>query len=161
MDNNARLHYYNFVTRALVSEIFLKVGLCSVSFSQNSSEVLVNKTNGQTILVDIDSESVIKTYDGYRDEEREKVVIRSTFGGANENFVVSGTRGEHTCILGDSVPEVANVLEDGTVYIWHKENSQLIETLKGHAKGCCNAVSWNPRDPGMFASAGDDGNIRM
>lgn len=95
MDNNARLHYYNFVTRALISEIHLKVGLCSVTFSQNSSEVLVNKTNGQTILVDIDSESVVKTYDGYKDEEKEKIVIRSTFGGANENFVVSGSRGKH------------------------------------------------------------------
>jgi WD repeat-containing protein 26 len=46
------------------------------------------------------------------------------------------------------------------IYVWHKENGVLIEKLKGHAS-CVNAVAWNPRDPGMFASAGDDRRVRM
>ena len=50
---------------------------------------------------------------------------------------------------------------DSKVYIWHKENGTLIETLEGHSSGCVNAVAWNPADPCMFASAGDDQNVRM
>jgi WD repeat-containing protein 26 len=46
------------------------------------------------------------------------------------------------------------------IYVWHKENGVLIEKLKGHGS-CVNAVAWNPRDPGMFASAGDDRRVRM
>jgi WD repeat-containing protein 26 len=55
---------------------------------------------------------------------------------------------------------------DGRIYVWHKENQQLIETLQGHGKGqsgkaCVNTVDWNPVDSGMFASGGDDRKIRM
>ena len=50
---------------------------------------------------------------------------------------------------------------DSKVYIWHKENGTLIETLEGHTKGCVNAVAWNPADSSMFASAGDDRIVRM
>ena len=46
------------------------------------------------------------------------------------------------------------------IYVWHKENGILIEKLKGHAS-CVNAIAWNPCDPGMFASAGDDRRVRM
>ena len=51
--------------------------------------------------------------------------------------------------------------QDARIYIWHKENGTLIETLEGHAGGCVNAVAWNSSNPGMFASAGDDRMIRM
>ena len=54
-----------------------------------------------------------------------------------------------------------NVSLDSRVYIWHKENGTLIETLEGHANGCVNAVAWNPADHCMFASAGDDQAVRM
>ena len=53
------------------------------------------------------------------------------------------------------------------IYIWHKENSALIETLKGHGKSlrdnncCVTSVSWNPVNSGMFASGGDDRKVRI
>lgn len=50
---------------------------------------------------------------------------------------------------------------DSKVYIWHKENGALVESLDGHSKGCVNSISWNPADPTMFASAGDDRVVRM
>ena len=46
------------------------------------------------------------------------------------------------------------------IYVWHKENGKLIEKLRGHSSGV-NAISWNPRDPRMFASASDDRTVLM
>ena len=54
-----------------------------------------------------------------------------------------------------------NTGTDSKVYIWHKENGALIETLEGHSRGCVNTVAWNPADPCMFASGGDDSKVRM
>lgn len=50
---------------------------------------------------------------------------------------------------------------DSKIYIWHKGNNTLVEALEGHTTGCVNAVAWNPKDPGVFASAGDDRKVRM
>ena len=50
---------------------------------------------------------------------------------------------------------------DSKIYIWHKENGTLVETLEAHTKGCVNSISWNPTNPGMFVSAGDDKAVRM
>ena len=50
---------------------------------------------------------------------------------------------------------------DSKIHIWHKENGSLIETLSGHSTGCVSCVAWNPADPCMFASAGDDKKVRM
>jgi WD40 repeat protein len=49
---------------------------------------------------------------------------------------------------------------DSRIYIWRK-NGLLIETLEGHPNGCVNAVAWHPTDPRVFASAGDDGKVRI
>ena len=44
--------------------------------------------------------------------------------------------------------------------MWNREHGTLIDTIEGHTASC-NCVSWNPVQAFMFASAGDDHEIRM
>lgn len=61
----------------------------------------------------------------------------------------------------DMIQRMLIIISEGYVSIFHKDNGQLIEKLEGHEKGCCSSVSWNPTNPCMFASAGDDRKVRM
>jgi len=81
---------------------------------------------------------IVSKYSGFK---QGLFVIRSCFGGWNERFVVSGG-------------------EDAKVYIWHRENGNLIQTLEGHSRPV-TVVAWSPTNPNMFASASDDHTIRM
>lgn len=49
---------------------------------------------------------------------------------------------------------------DSFVYVWQRENGNLVEKLPGHSR-TVNCVAWNPKDSHVFASAGDDRLIRM
>ncbi|POS83568.1 hypothetical protein EPUL_003261 [Erysiphe pulchra] len=135
LDNETKVYVYNFVTRELEYQLDLKYKMGSVSISQNSRYLLVNKLNGELRMIDLETRQTIREFKS--GEDGGHYVIRSSFGGANESFVVVGS-------------------EEGYIYIWHKESGQLIEKLEGHKKGCCTAVSWSPVDPCMFATAGDD-----
>jgi len=139
MDNATNIHVYNFMTREPEYSMDIKVKLTSVEISADSRFLLVGLTTGEAQLWDLEAREVVKTFAGSKGGN---YVIRSSFGGANESFVVSGS-------------------EDGYVLIWHKENGTLVEKLEGHGKGCCNAISWNPANPGLFASAGDDMKVRV
>ncbi|KAJ9617184.1 hypothetical protein H2200_000905 [Cladophialophora chaetospira] len=118
--------------------------MTSISLSQDGTTVLVNLAVGEIHMIDLITRDTVRRFRGQKQGE---FVIRSCFGGAAENFVVSGS-------------------EDGLIYVWHKENQSLIEKLVGHGRGqsgkeCVTTVDWNPRDAGMFASGGDDRKVRM
>jgi len=89
-------------------------------------------------MVDLENGHIIQRYPG---QVQDQWLIRGCLGGADENFVVSGS-------------------EDSFIYVWHKQNGQLVERLQGHT-GTVNCVTWNPSNPQMFASAGDDHTIRI
>ncbi|KAJ9625489.1 hypothetical protein H2204_010351 [Knufia peltigerae] len=118
--------------------------MTSISLNHDGSVVLVNLALGEVQMIDLVTRDTVRSFKGQKQGE---FVIRSCFGGAAENFVVSGS-------------------EDGLIYVWHKENENLIEKLSGHGRGaggkeCVTTVDWNPRDASMFASGGDDRKVRI
>ena len=91
MDEQNRLHVYNGITREQEYEIDLKARPTSISISQDSGFLLVNKTDGEAQLIDILTKDAVQRYRGHAGGE---FTIRSAFGGANEGFVISGSEGE-------------------------------------------------------------------
>jgi hypothetical protein len=58
--------------------------------------MLVNLADNELQLLDIETANVVRRFMG---QKQGNFVIRSTFGGAAENFVVSGSEGKHIFIL--------------------------------------------------------------
>lgn len=50
---------------------------------------------------------------------------------------------------------------DGKVYVWHRDTGVNVHILEGHGGGSVNAVAWNTKHGGMFASASDDRTVRV
>ncbi|KAM0121643.1 hypothetical protein ACP6JC_001553 [Aspergillus fumigatus] len=99
-DVEEKIHVYDFATHEEEYCLPLKSKPTSVTVSRDSRYMLVNLSEGQIQLIDLDTTEVIRRFQG---QKQGHFVIRSAFGGAAENFVVSGS-------------------EDSRVYIWHKEN---------------------------------------
>jgi len=139
IDSDKHLYVYNFNTYEEEYRFTFPCKSTSVTISQDSKFMLVNLTSDEVHLLDIRTANLIRKFEG---QKQGQFIIRSSFGGADENFIVSGS-------------------EDSKIYIWHRGNGVLVDTLQGHGGGCVNAVAWNPVDPGMFASAGDDRRVRI
>lgn len=90
MDNESHIHVYNFMTRQLLYDLDLQADLSSVSVSQDSQHALVRKTDGEIVLLDIDTKRIVQRYTG---QKKGEYVIRSSFGGADERYVISGSEG--------------------------------------------------------------------
>lgn len=138
VDDTNNIHVYNATTRELEYNLDLGARPTSVNISQDSRHLLVNKKDGEAQLIDLVTRNSVQKFLGHTGGD---YLIRSSFGGANESFVTSGS-------------------EDGNILIWHKNIGAAVERLPGHVPRC-NAVSWNPADPCMLASCGDDGRVKM
>ena len=156
MNHDTTIYVHNYAARSLEYEIDIEGKVGSVTITANSRHLLVNKVDGEALIIDLNSGEKIQRFRAHTQLDP-KFNIRATLGGANENFVVQGSEG--TCFLDDFMNMLT--ISGGEIYIWHRENGQIIEMLPGHDKQPCNSVSWNPTNPQMFASAGDDGKVRM
>ena len=90
MDDNQTVHVYNHDTRELEYELNFTERPTSVSISEDSRFILVNRVDGEAQLFEIGAKKYCQKFLGHTGG---KYVIRSTFGGANESFVVSGSEG--------------------------------------------------------------------
>ena len=88
----SRILVYNFASKEKICEWHLDdLKLTSVTISQNSRHMLVSMNKDKISLMDIDSGGLIQSFEG---QMQRQFIIRSSFGGADENFVVSGSEGE-------------------------------------------------------------------
>ncbi|KAL9583356.1 MAG: hypothetical protein Q9203_005117 [Teloschistes exilis] len=140
ISSQCQIVVYNFDTREEEYSILLQSRMTCITVSKDGRYMLINMSNGQIQLIEIETREFVRRFEG---QVQGEYVIRSCFGGADENLVISGS-------------------EDSRIYIWHKTTGNLIESLDGHqTPGCVNVVAWNPAHPCMFASGGDDKKIRM
>ncbi|KAI4140315.1 MAG: hypothetical protein L6R39_005854 [Caloplaca ligustica] len=140
VSSECQIVVYDFQTRREEYCILVKSRMTCVNISRDSQYMLVNMANSEIHLIDLETAEIVRRFVG---QQQGQFVIRSTFGGVDQNLIISGS-------------------EDSRVYIWHKENGTLIETLEGHqTPGCVTVVAWNPADPCMFASGGDDRKVRI
>ncbi|KAJ4887697.1 transducin family protein / WD-40 repeat family protein [Raphanus sativus] len=115
--------------------------ITSFSLSRDSRLLLIDLASQKIQLWCIAGELPfrVEKFDGHK---RSRFVIRSCFGGYDENFIASGS-------------------EDSQVYIWHiVKGLRPCRVLGGHS-GVVNCVSWNPGDIHMLASGSDDRTIRI
>ncbi|KAB5550961.1 WD domain-containing protein [Coniochaeta sp. 2T2.1] len=129
---------FNYASREFEFDLELDARPTSISISRDSQFLLVNKENGEAKLIHLlSSEAPVK----YKGHTGGLFQIRSAFGGANESYIISGS-------------------DEGRIFIWHKWTGRQTTVLEGHSPRT-NGVSWNPADPCMFASCGDDGKIKI
>jgi WD repeat-containing protein 26 len=92
MDDQSHLYIYNVLSQELEYEIHLESRPTSISVSQDSAYLLVNKSDGELLLYNIAGKGEpVRRYAG---ASGGKFTIRSAFGGAHESFVISGGEGE-------------------------------------------------------------------
>ncbi|CAK7226230.1 hypothetical protein SCUCBS95973_006130 [Sporothrix curviconia] len=139
MDHEKHLHVYNYFTQELEYDMELDSRAVSIAISQDSQFLLVFRQDGEIHMYNIRARGgPVRKYIGAMVGE---CVVRATFGGADESFVISGS-------------------EDGNLNIWHKNLGAHLFRLEAH-KPRCNAIAWSPTDPCLFATCGDDGKIKF
>lgn len=92
IDIERNLYVFNFLTHEEEYRISFPAKLTSLTVSQDSQSYLVSlaSASGEVHLVDMESGETIRTFEG---QTQGNFIIRSCFGGAAENFVLSGSEG--------------------------------------------------------------------
>ncbi len=152
-----RVLVYDFITRERIRDWPIEgAKLTSVNISPDSEQILVSMNPNQIHLMDMDSGEVLRCYEG---QQQSQFIIRSAFGGVNGNYVISGSESRSLQAL--DCDTLLTVWVDSQIFIWRRASGKVLEVFEAHKPGCVNAVSWHPRDPRIFASAGDDHKVRM
>lgn len=130
--------------------------ITSLTLTKDGKYALVNIQHIQELhLWDLDNRQIVHKYSG---QKQLTYIIRSTLGGPNESFVLSGSEGNN--ISAYVTLKLVNNIVDNCVYIWSREHETLLQELEGHEK-TVNCVSWCPIEPMRFVSASDDHTIRL
>ena len=85
-----RVHIYNFITRLKECEIEMESALTSISVSKDSRYIIMNMTTEEVQIWDLATMEPVRKFRGHRQGD---FIIKSCFGGNEENFVVSGSEG--------------------------------------------------------------------
>ncbi|XP_039284126.1 WD repeat-containing protein 26 isoform X2 [Nilaparvata lugens] len=137
-DTHHRVRSYNF--DELSDATVLQEDHPVMTFSVNKADrlALLNVATQGVHLWDLRDKCLLRKFQGVTQGH---FTIHSCFGGANQDFVASGS-------------------EDNKVYVWHIKRELPIATLSGHTR-TVNCVSWNPVHHHMLASVSDDCTVRI
>ncbi|KAJ2902200.1 WD40-repeat-containing domain protein [Zalerion maritima] len=138
MTDRQTIHVYDLATKQEAHTLEFSSRAYSISMSQDARYLLVNTKGGDVSLYDTASWEVIQAYKATPGGD---FIIRCGFGGANESFIFCG---------GDN----------GEVLIFHKTTGVSVASMRCHQPRC-NSAAWNPADPKMFATCGDDNKIKI
>ncbi|SBS84394.1 WD repeat-containing protein 26, putative [Plasmodium ovale] len=139
-DKNVRVIDYNMKKELYILPEYDSItSLCA---SNMYNHILVNIADQKpTIkLWDVKYRYIIQTYRGHK---QGRFIVHSTFGGKNEDYVISGS-------------------EDSLIYIWHKTKGYLLDVINGHASTVSIAI-WplaSSKFPYMI-SASDDHTLMI
>ncbi|BFZ54260.1 hypothetical protein PYCC9005_001293 [Savitreella phatthalungensis] len=145
---NNRVQVYDLESREMVNQMQSSWQLTCLTISKDSRRILLSCSplqdgphHAHTTEVQEYSLPDLKMLRRYEGQKQGEFVIRSSYGGYDEQFVLSGS-------------------EDADVVIWHRLSETLIERVPGHTKsvGC---VVWNPAVDAEWASGSDDGTVRI
>lgn len=112
--------------------------IMTFTLDQSEELALLNVNTQGVHLWDLKDKILVRKFQGAK---HGFFVIHSCFGGANQNFIASGS-------------------EDSKIYIWRKDREKPIIVLSGHSRSV-NCVAWNPKYPHILASASDDNTVRL
>ncbi|GAA5867882.1 hypothetical protein JCM1840_003474 [Sporobolomyces johnsonii] len=134
-----RISVYDLRKKEMLYELVQPQELTSVEISSDSRYAIVSHAPKEILYLELETGTVLRKFEGH---DQGQYILRSCFGGALENFVLSGSG-------------------DGKIFIYHRDTGRLLHTLTGHARTTVNAVAWNPSHRAMWASCSDDRTVRI
>ena len=91
VDTVNQLFVYNFQTYEKEYDKTFSARLTCITVSRDSRHLLISVASGEVQLLDLETGDLVRTFKG---QQQGNFIIRSCFGGAAENFVLSGSEGK-------------------------------------------------------------------
>lgn len=176
VDAHNRVRQYRVMSSDMQGTTICKEEVPIINMVVHPSEkLLLTTTICNLRLWDIKTRNLVRVFSGAcQSEEFTRYSIHACFGGVHQNFVATGSIGSEFTRDHDEIWYIGfsgetdesllhnnpSLRKNGRVIIWSVDESRPRYTLVGH-KGHVNAVTWNPVDPTMIVSCGDDGTVRV
>ncbi|PIC25675.1 hypothetical protein B9Z55_018516 [Caenorhabditis nigoni] len=160
VDSMNRVRLYSISSDNQEGTTVCKEDVTILNMTVHPSEKLVLTTTDVNLrLWDIRNRNLVRVFTGAcQREEFIKYQIHSSFGGCHQQFIATGSIGKET--EASLTENNRDKRKNGRVVIWSVEESRPKFEFAGH-KGHVNGVTWNPTNPAMLVSCGDDSTIRV